>query len=84
MTYQLCNESLRWATVFREIERHREELGVADYSVSQTTLEQVRFGEKTSNSGPGSLSCKCGVTLCFDVQVFVNFAKDQAKEEHAL
>ena len=44
VTYQLCNESLRWATVFREIERHRDELGVTDYSVSQTTLEQVSSG----------------------------------------
>ena len=41
MTYQLCNDNLRWATVFREMEHHRERLGVTDYSVSQTTLEQV-------------------------------------------
>jgi ATP-binding cassette subfamily A (ABC1) protein 3 len=41
VTYQLCNEMLSWATVFREMERHRERLGVIDYSVSQTTLEQV-------------------------------------------
>ena len=41
VTYQLCNETLRWATVFREVERNRDRLGVVDYSVSQTTLEQV-------------------------------------------
>ena len=41
MTYQLRNENLRWATVFREIEEHRDSLGIEDYSVSQTTLEQV-------------------------------------------
>lgn len=41
VTYQLCNEALRWATVFREIESHRNQLGIVDYSVSQTTLEQV-------------------------------------------
>ena len=41
VTYQLCNENLRWATVFREMEEHRDGLGIEDYSVSQTTLEQV-------------------------------------------
>ena len=41
VTYQLRNEDLRWATVFREIEEHRDSLGIEDYSVSQTTLEQV-------------------------------------------
>ena len=30
-----------WADVFQQIESHKEALGIEDYSVSQTTLDQV-------------------------------------------
>ena len=32
---------MRLSTLFGEIERARERLAIADYSISQTTLEQV-------------------------------------------
>lgn len=40
-TYQLPREGLMWADVFQTIESHKETLGIEDYSVSQTTLDQV-------------------------------------------
>jgi hypothetical protein len=46
---------LSWATVFREMERHRERLGVIDYSVSQTTLEQVYNFIQPQQSGISEL-----------------------------
>ena len=33
-----------WADVFQQIESHKEALGIEDYSVSQTTLDQVCVG----------------------------------------
>ncbi len=42
VTYQLLGEGVSWSSVFRLLESNKERLGIIDYSVSQTTLEQVR------------------------------------------
>lgn len=39
--YQVDNETTNWAFIFGLLEDNRERLGIVDYSVSQTTLEQV-------------------------------------------
>ncbi|XP_037363662.1 phospholipid-transporting ATPase ABCA3 [Talpa occidentalis] len=39
--YHLPGEGLSWAKVFGVLEKAKEKYGVADYSVSQTSLEQV-------------------------------------------
>lgn len=39
--YHLPGENLSWAQVFSALEKAKEQLGVADYSVSQISLEQV-------------------------------------------
>ncbi|XP_071785236.1 phospholipid-transporting ATPase ABCA3-like isoform X1 [Asterias amurensis] len=39
--YQVDNEQLSWSYIFGTLEESREGLGIEDYSVSQTTLEQV-------------------------------------------
>ena len=41
VTYQLPSDGLTWSSVFRQLEANKERLGIIDYSVSQTTLEQV-------------------------------------------
>lgn len=41
MTYQLPSAGVTWSTVFRKLEGNKERLGIVDYSVSQTTLDQV-------------------------------------------
>ena len=41
VTYLLPTDQLSWSFVFRLLEENKEELGIVDYSVSQTTLEQV-------------------------------------------
>ena len=41
VTYLLPSSDLSWSSIFRLLEEHKEELGIIDYSVSQTTLEQV-------------------------------------------
>ena len=48
MTYQLPSAGMKWSTVFREIEANKERLGIVDYSVSQTTLDQVSLATKHS------------------------------------
>ena len=42
VSYQLPGENLSWSSIFREIENNKDRLGIVDYSVSQTTLDQVR------------------------------------------
>jgi ATP-binding cassette subfamily A (ABC1) protein 3 len=41
VTYQLPSGGLSWSAVFRQLEANKERLGIIDYSVSQTTLDQV-------------------------------------------
>lgn len=41
VTYQLPTNAMSWSSVFRQLESNKERLGIVDYSVSQTTLEQV-------------------------------------------
>ena len=41
VTYQLPSGAVSWSAVFRLLEENKERLGIVDYSVSQTTLEQV-------------------------------------------
>ena len=41
MQYQIYGENLTWALLFGTMERACKEYAIEDYSVSQTTLEQV-------------------------------------------
>ena len=41
MAYQYPTREVSWATVFRSLEENKERLGIIDYTISQTTLEQV-------------------------------------------
>ena len=56
MTYQLPSAGVTWSSVFRQLESNKQRLGIVDYSVSQTTLEQVKcvaffFSFGHSNNG---------------------------------
>ena len=46
VTYQLPSASLSWSSVFHQLESNKERLGIIDYSVSQTTLDQVTTSEE--------------------------------------
>lgn len=39
--YQINTEGLSWSYIFGQLEKNRTALNIVDYSVSQTTLEQV-------------------------------------------
>ena len=39
--YHITDTKLTWAQVFGTMERAKSQYGIEDYSVSQTTLEQV-------------------------------------------
>ena len=41
LQYQIYNPDLRWSQIFGALEEHARDFGVVDYSVSQTSLEQV-------------------------------------------
>ena len=41
LNYQITDTSISWARIFGMMERAKESLHVEDYSVGQTTLEQV-------------------------------------------
>ena len=57
VSYQLSGGNLSWSSTFREIESNKERLGIVDYSVSQTTLDQVRKLEEWISKCP-KLTCE--------------------------
>ena len=52
MAYQLPPEVASWSVVFQQLETNKTMLGIEDYSVSQTTLEQVFLSCLIMNSSP--------------------------------
>ena len=80
MTYRLPTSAMSWSSVFRQLETNKERLGIVDYSVSQTTLEQVHMHGMLLYI-PGTLSRLSGVYNDGNLfQVFINFAKEQFDE----
>lgn len=57
LQYQLPSQACSLACVFEVLSNNYEELGIADYSVSQTTLDQVREQCSDSISNPSVLPC---------------------------
>uniref|UniRef100_A0A8C1AJD1 P-type phospholipid transporter n=1 Tax=Cyprinus carpio carpio TaxID=630221 RepID=A0A8C1AJD1_CYPCA len=57
LQYQLPSQACSLACVFELLSNNYEELGIVDYSVSQTTLDQVR--EQCSDSIPNSSVLSC-------------------------
>ncbi len=43
LQYQIVNNDLKWSHMFGLLEDNKESLGIADYTLSQTSLEQVSF-----------------------------------------
>jgi hypothetical protein len=43
LTYHIASQNMQWSYVFGALESQKQRLGIVDYSVSQTTLEQVRI-----------------------------------------
>lgn len=41
LNYQVYNPGVKWSYIFRTIEGSKDRLQIEDYSVSQTTLEQL-------------------------------------------
>ena len=41
LTYQLPSDVASWSSVFQQLESNKSNLGIEDYFVGQTTLEQV-------------------------------------------
>ena len=61
--YQISDPSLSWAKVFGTMERAKETYEIEDYSVSQTTLEQVFINFARAQREPREDSIKC-TTKC--------------------
>jgi len=41
LTYYIPLSGIKWSKMFGVMERNRDQLNVADYSISQTTLEEI-------------------------------------------
>uniref|UniRef100_A0A671KXD5 Zgc:172302 n=1 Tax=Sinocyclocheilus anshuiensis TaxID=1608454 RepID=A0A671KXD5_9TELE len=59
LQYQLPSQTCSLACVFEVLSNNYEELGIADYSVSQTTLDQVRVQCRQSQTSLHAKSASC-------------------------
>ena len=55
--FQVETEGLSWSYIFGHLERSRTALNIVDYSVSQTTLEQVNTGSISIRWYPVAHAC---------------------------
>lgn len=74
MSYQLPPDVASWSVVFQQLEGNKAKLGIEDYSVSQTTLEQVL---KVIMFGKCFCTNVIALLCCPFMQVFLQFAKVQ-------
>lgn len=51
LQYQLPSTQGALANIFHQLAKHQRRLAIEDYSVSQTTLDQVRWGAATRGRG---------------------------------
>jgi hypothetical protein len=51
LQYHLQSGAIKLSKVFELIENHLDDLQIEDYSVSQTTLDNVRFNEGEGGRG---------------------------------
>ena len=69
--YQIPSGIVTWSEIFGKMERAKDQYHIADYSVSQTTLDQVFINfaraQKTTSEGPmtsGKKTKKCCRFCC--------------------
>ncbi|XP_052680751.1 phospholipid-transporting ATPase ABCA3-like [Crassostrea angulata] len=64
LDFQIPNQNLSLAKLFREMERTKSEFGVADYSVHQTSLEQVFLSFTRKQVPPKEKKGSCSCCFC--------------------
>ena len=79
LQYQLPSRAGSLASVFSVLAAHRGPCHIEDYSVSQTTLDQVTGDAGHEGLGAGVLPA-LPLTL-LSPQVFVHFAREQSDED---
>ncbi len=87
--YQINSEGLSWAKVFGTMETAKERYTIDDYSVSQTTLDQVFINFARAQRVPEGDELKCGVQFrnccCFFCCCgCCNSKRDIDEEQHML
>ncbi len=61
--YQIKDSRITWATLFGTLEKAKKQFHIEDYSVSQTTLEQVFINFARSQRPPTEVGVSC-MTKC--------------------
>ena len=64
LNYQVKTRSFKWSEIFRMMEKAKETYQIEDYSVGQTTLEQLFIGFARQQKGPREISKKKCFGLC--------------------
>ncbi|MEQ2160235.1 ATP-binding cassette sub- A member 1 [Goodea atripinnis] len=85
LQYQLPSSLSSLAHIFSIFAKNKDTLKIEDYSVTQTTLDQVHCPKHTPGQVCGLPAHtwrrkSCSSSCCLWFQVFVNFAKDQSDD----
>ena len=63
--YHITDNNKKWAEIFGIMEKAKKEFSIEDYSVSQTTLEQVFINFARAQLPPQEMENKCCRGVCF-------------------
>jgi ATP-binding cassette subfamily A (ABC1) protein 3 len=70
LNYHITDTSLKLAEIFGTLERAKVTFSIEDYSVSQTTLEQVFLNFARAQVPPNDLEPGCCTGLCMACGIF--------------
>ena len=79
--YQVPDSELTWAHVFGTLEQAKDTYHIEDYSVSQTTLEQVFLNFARAQLPPTMSTASCGTRCCHCCRFFCCCCNCCKKEE---
>ncbi|CAH1794818.1 unnamed protein product [Owenia fusiformis] len=76
--YHITNTDLSWAAIFGTMERAKVQFNIEDYSVSQTTLEQVFINFARAQVPPQDMKSGCCKGCC----IFFNYCCCSCHSDH--
>ncbi|TMW43249.1 hypothetical protein DOY81_011672, partial [Sarcophaga bullata] len=80
LTFYIPLSSIKWSKIFGLMERNRDALNVEDYSISQTTLEEIfldfaKYQREDTRQAKSSNTCGLCFTMLFKTMRFSQHCK---------
>ena len=80
--YHITDNTFKWAEIFGIMERAKKDFSIEDYSVSQTTLEQVFINFARAQVPPQEFENGCCDTICFPCRLCTKCCSKSSRNDY--